>query len=78
MAALVFDLIQKSLSGDAGHRGMLFGGILFLLIIIPNMLVIFSSMTYPLGFYLSNILTGLIAYPLIGFVFVKIWESHSL
>jgi hypothetical protein len=77
IAAVVFDLIQPALTGDACHRGLLFAVILFIIVIIPNMWVIFSSMTYPLGFYVSNILTGLIAYPLLGILYVRIWEKYS-
>jgi len=77
IAAVVFDLIQPALTGDVRHRGLLYGVILFIIVIIPNMWVIFSSMTYPTGFYISNILTGLIAYPLMGILYAMIWEKHS-
>ena len=67
-AALVFDLVRPALSGSDVHRGLVFGGILFLLFTIPNQFVIFSSMTYPAGFYLSNIATGIIGFPLLGII----------
>lgn len=76
MAAIVFDMVGDSIKGPTeGHRGMIFGLILFLLVIIPNMWVIFSTMTYPAGFYVSNLLVGIIAFPLMGFLYVKIWEK---
>lgn len=71
MAAIVFDLVQSALPGDWTKKGLLYGGILFILVVIPNMVVIFSSMTYPAGFYTSNILAGIIGYPLIGLIFAK-------
>lgn len=73
MAAFVFDLVQSAIPGDWTKKGLLYGGILFILVVIPNMIVIFSSMVYPTGFYTSNILAGIIGYPLIGLIFAKVY-----
>ena len=72
IAAFVFELVKGSLNGSRDKKGLLFGFILILLILIPNILVIFSSMTYPAGFYVSNILSGIIGYPILGIIFARV------
>lgn len=68
IAAGVWTKISGCFSSDPIQVAKKYGGILFLLVVIPNMWVIFSSMTYPAGFYISNILTGAIGYPIIGYL----------
>ena len=75
-SAVVFDFVRDSIKGESTfHRGAMFGLFLFLLITIPEFFLLYSSMTYPVGFYISMFLTGIIAYPLMGMVYVKIWEK---
>jgi hypothetical protein len=71
IVAIVWSCIRDSFSGTDRKKAVRYGGLLFLLIIIPNTWVIFSSMTYPLGFHISNILTGIIAYPILGYLNVR-------
>ena len=68
IAAWIWTIIRGSFPADPVQGGVRYGAVLFLLIVIPNMWVIFTSMTYPTGFYLSNIISGLIAYPVIGYL----------
>jgi len=74
VAAILFDIIKDSLKGTALYKGLEFGLLLFMIQTIPSMFVIFTSMTYPLGFYISSFLNGIIGYPVIGILFVKIWN----
>ena len=75
-AAILFDMIKNSLNGTYLNKGLMFGFLLFIIETIPSIFIIFTTMTYPLGFYLSSFLTGIIAYPVIGIIFVKIWKVY--
>lgn len=68
IAAGVWMIIRGSFPSDPMQGGLWFGGILFLLVVVPNMWVVFTSMEYPVGFYISNLLCGLIGYPVIGYL----------
>jgi hypothetical protein len=74
VAAILFDIIRDSLRGTTLFKGLEFGLLFFILQTIPSMFVIFTSMTYPLGFHLSSFLNGIIGFPVMGILFVKIWE----
>ncbi len=74
-AALVFDVVQGSLTGKNGvQKGLIYGGLLFLLVTIPSVFVMASSMTYPVGFYLAQVLEGIVGYPVLGAIFAWIWK----
>jgi phosphoglycerol transferase MdoB-like AlkP superfamily enzyme len=72
-ASLVFDLVEKALKGRLLQKGIGFGVILFLLVTLPSLFVIYTSMEYPAGFYIANILTGVIGFPLLGYLYAWIW-----
>lgn len=73
-AACVYALVKEALPGDYISKGLVFGCILILLVLVNNVFVIFSSMIYPPGFFIELILNGLISYPLLGILFSKIWD----
>jgi hypothetical protein len=68
ITAIVWSYIRESFIGSTKDKALKYAGILFLLVIVPNIWVMASSMTYPLGFYISNILSGLIGYPCLGYL----------
>ena len=76
-SAVVFDRVKGALGDeDAGcpcTAGLRFGAILILLVTVPGMFVIYSSMVYPAGFYIGNILFGLIGFPALGMLYARIW-----
>jgi len=74
VATILFDVIKDSLKGTALSKGLMFGLLLFMVQTIPSMFVIFTSMTYPLGFHIGSFLNGIIGYPVIGILFAKIWH----
>jgi hypothetical protein len=74
-AAIVFDRIQEAFDGTAVQRGIRYGTVLVLLYTLPSIFVVSTSMTYPAGFYLANILLGIIGFPLLGVLFVRLWEQ---
>ena len=77
-SAVVFDRVKGALGRAGGEcccggAGLTFGAILILLVTVPSMFVIYSSMTYPAGFYIGNILFGLIGFPVLGILYARIW-----
>lgn len=73
-AAVVFDLVKDALQGPSSSKGMTFGAILFLIYTVPGVFIAFTSMNYPTGFYLEDLLFGAIGFPLIGAIYAMIWE----
>ena len=73
-AAGMFDIINGSLTGSRSTKGMIYGVLLFIIVTIPSIFVMISSMNYPSGFYIAQILEGAIGYPLLGIIFVNIWK----
>ena len=77
-SAMVFDRVKGALGGGGsagccGCAGLTFGLMLFLLVTVPGVFVIYSSMTYPAGFYIGNLLFGLIGFPALGMLYARIW-----
>jgi hypothetical protein len=76
-SAIVFDRVKGALgecgSGCCCGAGFSFGLILILLVTVPSVFVIFASMTYPPGFYIGNILMGMIGFPALGMLYARIW-----
>jgi hypothetical protein len=73
-SAIAFDRVKGALNGSCcGGAGLTFGRVLILLITIPSMFVIFTSMTYPPGFYIENLLFGIIGFPALGMLYARIW-----
>ena len=74
ITTVVFSIVRSALQGSYIEKGLVFGGILFLLLTVTSGYIIVSSMQYPPGFYVDMILNGLISYPLLGILYVVIWE----
>jgi len=72
-SAIVFDRVKAALEGSCTGPGLTFGLILFLLVTVPGMFVIYSSMNYPIGFYIGNLLVGIIGFPAVGMLYARIW-----
>ena len=72
-SAIVFDRVKAALGGSCTGPGLTFGLILFLLVTVPGMFVIFSSMNYPPGFYIGNLFVGIIGFPAVGLLYARIW-----
>lgn len=68
IAAIVWTIIRSSISGTIHRQAITYAIILFLLVIIPNIWIMVTTMTYPVGFYLSNIFCGIIGYPILGYL----------
>ena len=73
-AAVVFDCIRDCLKGDQIRKGLMFGGLLLIIMTIPSLYVMITSMTWPLDFYVSTGIWEIISFPLMGVLFAKIWN----
>ncbi|NMB78801.1 MAG: hypothetical protein GYA23_06865 [Methanomicrobiales archaeon] len=73
-AAVLFDCMHDSLKGDRTTRGLTFGGLLLVIMTIPSFYVMVTSMTWPLDFYVSTGVWEIIAFPLTGILFARIWN----
>jgi len=76
--AILFNFLNPALKGGVGRRGLILGMLLLILVTIPNQFVIYTSMYYPPGFYLSGILNGLIGFPLFGILCARIWKTSGI
>ena len=76
-SAIVFDRVKAALGGSCCGgsccAGFTFGLILLLLVTVPSMFVMYSSMSYPIGFYIGNLLVGIIGFPAVGMLYARIW-----
>ncbi len=75
--AVLYDVFSPALSGGVVRKGAVFGLLLFVISTIPGLFVIWSSMYYPAGFYLSNALSGIIGFPLFGILCARIWGGND-
>jgi hypothetical protein len=73
-AAVVFDGVKGCLEGSAEQKGLRFGALLFCVMTIPSLFVMYTSMTWPLDFYVSTGIWEIIAFPLMGILFARIWK----
>jgi hypothetical protein len=74
-AAIVFDCVRECLKGDQIQKGLMFGGLLLILMTVPSLYVMFTSMTWPVDFYVSTGIWEMISFPLMGVVFARIWKT---
>ena len=72
--AFVFDIVQDCLKGSAVQKGLTYAGILFAVMTVPSLYVMYTSMTWPLDFYLSTAIWEIVSFPLIGVLFAKVWK----
>jgi hypothetical protein len=73
-AAVVFDFVKGCLTGTPAGKGLTFGALLICIMTIPSLYVMFTSMTWPVDFYISTGIWEIISFPLMGIVFSKIWR----
>jgi hypothetical protein len=74
VSALVFDQVRDCLKGDRVTKGLMYGAILLAIITIPGLYVMFTSMTWPVDFYISTGLWEIVSFPLLGIMYAKIWN----
>jgi hypothetical protein len=73
-AALIFDIVKGCLDGTRVRKGLMFGAMLICIMTVPSLYVMYTSMTWPVDFYVSTIIWEIISYPLMGILFARIWN----
>jgi hypothetical protein len=76
-SAVVFGMVSTSLEGTDIRKGLLFGLVMILLVMIPSLYVIFTSMTYPPGFFIGSLFTDVIGFPVLGILYARIWSGMA-
>jgi hypothetical protein len=74
-AAIIFDIINGCLGGTEVKKGLMFGAMLICIMTIPSLYVMFTSMTWPVDFYVSTVVWEILAFPLMGILFARIWNT---
>ncbi|OPY36739.1 MAG: hypothetical protein A4E35_01848 [Methanoregula sp. PtaU1.Bin051] len=72
--AWAYDLISSCLTGTGTRKGITFGILLIILIALPSNFAMFTSMNWPVSFYIGNLITAVVGYPILGVLFTRIWD----
>ena len=70
----VYELTKKAFNGDKKSKALKLTLIMYLVYVVPSEFIILTSMTYPIGFHLDNLVGGLIYLTFASFVIVKIMK----
>ncbi|MEN6610878.1 MAG: hypothetical protein ABFC24_08540 [Methanoregulaceae archaeon] len=73
-AAVVFDTVRNALQGTTVTKGLLFGGLLLVIMTVPSLFVMITTMDWPLVFYAASIVQEGIGYPVMGVLFAFLWK----
>ncbi|MCX6684854.1 MAG: hypothetical protein NTZ37_09040 [Methanoregula sp.] len=73
-AAIIFDVVKGFLKGTPLQKGLMFGALLLVVMTIPSLYVMITSMTWPVAFSISTVRWEIISLPLMGILFTKIWK----
>jgi hypothetical protein len=73
-AAWAFDSIHTALSGSGITKGISFGIFLLILGAIPSNFAMFTSMDWPVSFYIGNSIWAVFGFLLTGILYSKIWR----
>jgi hypothetical protein len=73
-AAIIFDIVKGCLDGTTVRKGLVFGGMLICIMTIPSLFVMYTSMTWPVDFYVSTLIWEIISFPLMGILFARCWN----
>ena len=77
-AAWVFDLVHPALPHPATNKGLSFGLIMIILVAIPSNFAMYTSMDWPLTFYIGNLIWAESGFVLTGLVFARIWNRETV
>lgn len=73
-AAILFATVRSCLTGTPLEKGMMFGVILIIIMTLPGLYVMITSMTWPVDFSISTAHREFISFPAMGILFTKIWK----
>lgn len=73
-AAWVFDRINDAVTGSGREKGVAFGMLLIVLVALPSNYAMYTSMDWPVSFYIGNLIWAIAGYPLLGILYAMIWR----
>lgn len=76
-SAVVFGMVRTALGGSDIEQGLRFGLVMILLVMIPGLYVMYTSMTYPPGFFIGNVVTDVIGFPVLGILYARTWSGMT-
>jgi hypothetical protein len=74
-AVVLYQLV--TLKGSMARKGAKFGALMWLATSVPSAWIIYTTMTYPAGFYLDEILFGLIIWMLMGIGIAYVFREQK-
>jgi hypothetical protein len=72
--ATVFDLVKGCLNGTQTRKGLIFGTMLVCIMTIPSLYVMYTSLAWPVDFYISTGIWEIVSFPLMGILYARIWN----
>ncbi len=72
--AVVFDLTKDCLKGTPVQKGLMFSGMMIVIMTIPSVFVMYTSMTWPTVFYTGTLLWEITGFLITGAIYTKIWD----
>jgi len=73
--AIVFDAVRESLHGTPERRGLSFAGLMLVIMTIPGLYVMATSMTWPVTFYAATVLWEVTGFIATGLLFARAWKT---
>jgi len=74
-AAYLFDILSTVLSGSVMQKGVSFGIILLVIVALPSNFAMYTSMDWPVSFYLGNLIWAVTGFLSAGILFARIWNA---
>jgi hypothetical protein len=74
-AAAVYQLM--SLKGTITQKGIKFGALMWLIVSMPSAFVIYTTMLYPAGFYLNNLVFSFIDWVAVGIALAWVFNVRT-
>jgi hypothetical protein len=72
--AMAFVYPYLNLKGDFMAKGKKFGMLMWLVVSLPSIFLVYTSMDYPLGFHVSNVIASIIYMLAAGITIAKLKE----
>jgi len=74
-AAYLYDILHPLLQGSVIQKGTAFGLILLVIVAIPSNFAMYTSMDWPVSFYIGNLIWATAGFVAMGILFARIWNT---
>ena len=68
----IYPMLEKNFKGSYIDKGKSFGIAMWIIVSIPSAFLVYSSMTYPIGFTVQSVIGGLLSMLAAGIVIARI------